>query len=199
MSAVESVAYERPSGSYPEPFTVGKVAGMALKARLAYLKLPIAPFFTMFEAAATGEIGEPVGTCGERYWCDILGVPIVCYRRECTGLCQESAGTATGTFRVIDAEAQVAGSGFDIKTRGSEWWRAAESVASCTSSKLALLPSVLGSRRLDALGSIALHEAEDAKAGAEALLGMRLRFHDRLEQCDRCGADLLGLARHACR
>src|SRR6202051_4141328 len=54
-------------------------------------------------------------------------------------------------------------------------------------------------RGLDALRSIALHEAEDAKARAEALLGMRLRLHDRLEQRDRGGADLLGLAQHACR
>src|ERR1700733_1374007 len=35
-------------------------------------------------------------------------------------------------------------------------------------------------RGLDALRSIALHEAEDAKARAEALLGMRLCLHDRL-------------------
>src|SRR5713226_4344652 len=48
-------------------------------------------------------------------------------------------------------------------------------------------------RGLDALRSIALHEAEDAKARAEALLGMRLCLHDRLEQRDRGGADLLGL------
>src|SRR5258708_35073179 len=34
-------------------------------------------------------------------------------------------------------------------------------------------------RRLDALRSVALHEAEDAKARAEALLGMWLRLHDR--------------------
>src|SRR5271163_4399071 len=54
-------------------------------------------------------------------------------------------------------------------------------------------------RGLDALRSIAFHEAEDAKARAEALLGMRLRLHDRLEQRDRGGADLLGLAQHACR
>src|SRR5712671_1939406 len=51
-------------------------------------------------------------------------------------------------------------------------------------------------RGLDALRSIALHEAEDAKARAEALLGMRLRLHDRLEQRDRGGPDLLGLAQH---
>src|SRR3984893_17293495 len=54
-------------------------------------------------------------------------------------------------------------------------------------------------RGLDALRSIALHKAEDAEARAEALLGMRLRLHDRLEQRDRGGADLLGLAQHACR
>src|SRR5580692_4025120 len=54
-------------------------------------------------------------------------------------------------------------------------------------------------RGLDALRSIALHEAEDAKARAEALLGMRLCLHDRLEQRDRGGADLLGLAQHPCR
>ena len=35
-------------------------------------------------------------------------------------------------------------------------------------------------RGLDALRSMALHEAEDAKARAEALLGMRLCLHDRL-------------------
>ena len=40
-------------------------------------------------------------------------------------------------------------------------------------------------RRLDAFRSIALHEAEDAKARAEALLGMGLRLHDCLEQRDR--------------
>src|ERR1700685_2493870 len=54
-------------------------------------------------------------------------------------------------------------------------------------------------RSLDALRSIALHKAEDAKARAEALLGMRLCLHDRLEQRDRGGADLLGLTQHACR
>src|SRR5712671_2638644 len=54
-------------------------------------------------------------------------------------------------------------------------------------------------RSLDALRSIALDEAEDAKTRAEALLGMRLRLHDRLEQRDRGGADLLALAQHAFR
>src|ERR1700730_18704298 len=54
-------------------------------------------------------------------------------------------------------------------------------------------------RSLDALRSIALHEAEDAKARAEALLGMGLCLHDRLEQRDRRRADLLGLAQHPCR
>src|SRR5205085_2651709 len=42
-------------------------------------------------------------------------------------------------------------------------------------------------------------QAEDAQARAEALLGMRLRLHDRLEQRDRRGTDLLGLAHQACR
>src|SRR5471030_1172195 len=54
-------------------------------------------------------------------------------------------------------------------------------------------------RSLDALRSIAFHEAENAEARAEALLGMGLCLHDRLEQRDRGGADLLGLAQHACR
>src|SRR5258706_7802233 len=43
-------------------------------------------------------------------------------------------------------------------------------------------------RRLDALRPMALDEAEDAKARAEALLGMRLHLHDRLEQRGRGGA-----------
>ena len=45
-------------------------------------------------------------------------------------------------------------------------------------------------------GAVALHEADDAEARAEALLGMRLGLHDRLEQRDRRRADLGGLAHH---
>ena len=46
-------------------------------------------------------------------------------------------------------------------------------------------------------GAVALHQAQDAQTRAEALLGMRLGLHDRLEQRDRRRADLGGLAHHA--
>src|SRR5262245_25369827 len=45
--------------------------------------------------------------------------------------------------------------------------------------------------------SIFLGEPQDAEAGAESLLGMRLRAHDRFEQRERCRTDLLSLSHEA--
>src|SRR6266511_5917231 len=49
---------------------------------------------------------------------------------------------------------------------------------------------------LEPLRAVALLQSQDAEAGAEALLGMRLGLHDRLDQRDRGRADLLGLPHH---
>src|SRR6266478_6011663 len=49
----------------------------------------------------------------------------------------------------------------------------------------------------EACRPIALGEPEDAEAGPEALLGMRLGLHDRLEQRLRCRPDLRGLLHDA--
>src|SRR6516162_5738000 len=45
--------------------------------------------------------------------------------------------------------------------------------------------------------SIFLGEPQDAEAGAESLLGMRLRADDRFEQRERCRTDLLSLSHEA--
>src|SRR5215831_8431590 len=48
-----------------------------------------------------------------------------------------------------------------------------------------------------AVDSIFLGEPQDAETGAESLLGMRLRTHDRFKQRERCRTDLLGLSHEA--
>ena len=50
--------------------------------------------------------------------------------------------------------------------------------------------------RLDACRAVAAREPQDAEAGAEALLGMRLGLHDRLHKGDGRGADLGGFPHH---
>ena len=48
-------------------------------------------------------------------------------------------------------------------------------------------------------GAVGLHQAHDAEARSEALLGMRLGVHDRFDQRDGCRADRGGFAHHRCR
>ena len=54
-------------------------------------------------------------------------------------------------------------------------------------------------RGLEPLRPVALAQTQDAQAGAEALLGMRLGGQDRLEQRDRGRSDLGGLPHQARR
>ena len=49
------------------------------------------------------------------------------------------------------------------------------------------------------VGAIFLGEPQDAEAGAESLLGVRLRAHARFERRDRCRTDLLRLSPEARR
>src|ERR1700750_2390100 len=52
-------------------------------------------------------------------------------------------------------------------------------------------PALTGS--LDAIGAVAAHQPEDAEAGAEALLGVRLGDEDHLHQVSGGGTDPGGL------
>src|SRR5438132_14177785 len=52
-------------------------------------------------------------------------------------------------------------------------------------------------RRLDAPSAMGPNEADDAQARSEALLGMGLGLHDRLDQRHRRRADFGGLAHHS--
>src|SRR5262249_56026978 len=62
-------------------------------------------------------------------------------------------------------------------------------------SRADVIPAPTGS--FEPVDSIFLGEPQDAEAGAESLLGMRLRAHDRFEQRERCRTDLLSLSHEA--